>query len=132
MTTGRTTVVVATYNRVSLLAETVRSVRAQATAPALVVVDDCSADGTAEYLAGLSDVVAIVLLGGRARRAPRCVVEVRLHPRQLPARARPDPGFALSWGDAFSEDTKGVQCAATTTADPVERQLVTGLAARTG
>lgn len=54
-------VVIATYRRLELLKETVESVRRQQPAPAqIVVVDDCSQDGTAEWLALQRDVTSIV------------------------------------------------------------------------
>jgi len=49
------TVVITTYNRLSLLKRAVESVLAQTTPCELVVADDCSTDGTQEYLTSLGD-----------------------------------------------------------------------------
>ena len=49
------TVVITTYNRLSLLRRAVESVLAQTVPCDLVVVDDCSTDGTEYYLKGLGD-----------------------------------------------------------------------------
>jgi glycosyltransferase involved in cell wall biosynthesis len=63
-----TTVVIATYNRQQMLRETVDSVRRQSVVPAIVVVDDCSSDGTREWLRHQS-VVTPVLMDQRSERA---------------------------------------------------------------
>ena len=63
-----TTVVIATYNRERMLRETVASVQQQSTSTALVVVDDCSSDGTREWLAEHPGLTA-VLLEERSERA---------------------------------------------------------------
>ncbi|HEX7051019.1 MAG TPA: glycosyltransferase [Longimicrobiales bacterium] len=63
-------VVIPTYNRLRLLRETIESVRAQTYAHwELIVVDDGSTDGTAEYVAGLGD-PKIRLVGAERSGSP--------------------------------------------------------------
>jgi glycosyltransferase involved in cell wall biosynthesis len=66
--TAATTVVIATYNREQMLRETVESVHAQSVVPGIVVVDDCSSDGTREWLSQQPGVTP-VLLERRSERA---------------------------------------------------------------
>ena len=64
-----TTVVIATYNREQMLRETVASVQSQSVEAAVIVVDDCSADGTRDWLARQEGGLTPVLLEERSERA---------------------------------------------------------------
>jgi glycosyltransferase involved in cell wall biosynthesis len=65
----RSTVVIATYNRsATFLPETIESVRRQASLPRLLVVDDCSSDGTVTYLSAQPD-LSFFTTPGRSERA---------------------------------------------------------------
>src|SRR2546421_610268 len=83
---GRVSVILPTYDRLPLLREAVESVRAQTWADwELVVIDDGSTDGTAEYLTELASV------------DPRVRVLRRPH-RGNPARLR-NEAVAASTGE---------------------------------
>src|SRR3954454_12868890 len=66
-----TTVVIATFNREQMLRETVQSVQRQSNVPAVLVVDDCSSDGTREWLSREPGVTPLLLERRSERAAAR-------------------------------------------------------------
>lgn len=86
----RVSVVIPTHNRLHLLAQTLHTVLAQGVELDVIVVDEASSDGTAEWLAGLED--------------PRVTTIHHDEPRGLPS-AR-NVGLSASQGDwvAFVDD----------------------------
>ena len=55
--------VIVTFNRLALLKRSIEAVRAQTRTPdSIIVVNNCSTDGTAEYLDGLAAAGAVVHL----------------------------------------------------------------------
>jgi glycosyltransferase involved in cell wall biosynthesis len=68
-----TTVVIATYNREQMLRETVDSAQRQSVAAAVLVVDDCSSDGTRDWLTRHHGVTPVLLERRSERAAARNV-----------------------------------------------------------